>query len=38
MYLAQTCRAPTCTGRQLKGSNLTPFFSNTTPKLPFLAE
>jgi hypothetical protein len=40
--------APTCTGRQhvgrqhvgrqLKGANLTPFFSKNTPKLPFLAE
>jgi hypothetical protein len=43
MYRAPTCRAPTCTGRehvgrQLKGANLTPFFSKSTPKLPFLAE
>jgi hypothetical protein len=43
MYRAPTCRAPTCTGRehvgrQLKGANLTPFFSKNTPKLPFLAE
>jgi hypothetical protein len=43
MYKVRTCRAPTCTGRQyvgrqLKGANLTPFFSKNTPKLPFLAE
>jgi hypothetical protein len=38
MYWARTCRAQTCTGRQLKGANLTPFFSENTPKLPFLAE
>jgi hypothetical protein len=43
MYRVPTCRAPTCTrrehvGRQLKGANLTPFFSKYTPKLPFLAE
>jgi hypothetical protein len=43
MYQAQTCRAPTCTGRghverQLKGANLTPYLSKNTPKLPFLVE
>jgi hypothetical protein len=43
MYQVRTCRAPTCTGRgqvgrQLKGANLTPYFSKNTPKLPFLAE
>jgi hypothetical protein len=37
MYRALTCRAPTY-GHQLKGANLTPFFSKNTPKLPFLAE
>jgi hypothetical protein len=43
MYQALTCRVPTCTGRkhvgrQLKGANLTLFFSKNIPKLPFLAE
>jgi hypothetical protein len=43
MYRTRTHRAPTCiglqhVGRQLKGANLTPFFSKTTPKLPFLVE
>jgi hypothetical protein len=38
MYQAQTCTGRQYVGRQLKGVNLTPFFSKTTPKLPFLAE
>jgi hypothetical protein len=35
---ARTCNGREHVGRQLKGANLTPFFSKNTPKLPFLAE
>jgi hypothetical protein len=38
MYRARTCTGREHVGRQLKGTNLTPFFSKTTPKLPFLAK
>jgi hypothetical protein len=38
MYRAPTCTGRQHVGRQLKGANLTPFFSKNTPKLPFLAE
>jgi hypothetical protein len=38
MYWMPTCIGRQHVGRQLKGANLTPFFSKNTPKLPFLAE
>jgi hypothetical protein len=38
MYQARTCTRRKHVGCELKGANLTPFFSKNTPKLPFLAE
>jgi hypothetical protein len=39
MFQARTCTGCEHVGRQpIPGANLIPFFSKTTPKLPFLAK